>query len=262
MVASASISDGKISMAQGETMNRLFFVFLALALMLVPACSGNQKKDVKIETDKQKISYALGVDIGTSLSQSAADLDFAVVAKGLSDSASGADLAMTPEDMQAALSKLQQEMQAEQQKRMQEQIEQMQAQMNKTIAAGKAYLEENAKREGVKTLPSGLQFEVIVEGEGPQPGSDDVVEINYKGELVNGTVFDSSYDRNKAAVFPVKGVIPGFSEGLQLMKEGGKARMVIPPDLAYGDRQAGPEILPGSTLVFEVEMLNVKKPSN
>lgn len=242
-------------------MNRLFFAFLALALTLVSACSGNQDKNVKIETDQQKISYALGVDIGASLSQSAADLDFALVAKGLSDSASGAELAMTPEDMQAALSKLQQQMQAEQQKQMQEQMEQMQAQMNKTITAGKAYLEENAKRKGVKTLPSGLQLEVIEEGQGPQPGPDDVVEINYEGQLVNGTVFDSSYERNKTAVFPVKGVIPGFSEGLRLMKKGGKARMVIPPDLAYGERQAGPDILPGSTLIFEVEMLNVKKSS-
>jgi FKBP-type peptidyl-prolyl cis-trans isomerase len=240
-------------------MKRLAFAILALSLAALPACPGNQQQqEAKIETENEKISYSLGVDIGRSLSQGPADVNYDLVARGLHDAASGAELAMSTEDMRAALQTLQQKMQAEQQKRMQEQMKEMQAQMEETMAAGKTFMEKNAQREGVQTLEDGLQLEILETGEGPKPDAEDVVEIHYRGELVNGTVFDSSYRRDKPATFPLKGVIPGFSEGLQHIRKGGKAKLVIPPELAYQDKQAGPNIPPGSTLIFEVEMLDVK----
>ncbi len=240
-------------------MKRIIFAALALTLALVPACNQGQQEqqDVSIETEKQKISYSLGVDIGASLTQGPTDLDYSLVAKGLVDSALGDDLALSPDEMETALGTLQQQMQADQQKQMQEQMKQMQAQMEKSMASGKAYMEKNAKKEDVEVLDSGLQFEVLEKGQGPSPTDEDVVTVHYRGELVNGTVFDSSYQRDKPATFPVDGVIPGFTEGVKLMHKGGKARLVIPPDLAYGDQQAGPNIPAGATLVFEVELLGI-----
>ena len=127
------------------------------------------------------------------------------------------------------------------------------------LARGKAFLEENAKKEGVKTLPSGLQYRVIQEGSGATPGATDTVTVNYRGTLIDGTEFDSSYSRGKPATFRADRVIRGWTEALQMMKEGAKWELFIPPDLAYGERGAGGKIGPNSTLVFEVELVSVGK---
>ncbi|NRB70265.1 MAG: FKBP-type peptidyl-prolyl cis-trans isomerase, partial [Vibrio sp.] len=129
---------------------------------------------------------------------------------------------------------------------------------SKAAKEGKAFLEENAKKDGVKVTESGLQYEVIEAGEGDSPSEDDIVEVHYEGTLVNGEVFDSSYERGEPTVFPLNRVIPGWTEGLQLMKEGAKYRFVIPAELAYGDREVGGQIPPNSTLIFTVELLDVK----
>ena len=127
------------------------------------------------------------------------------------------------------------------------------------VAKGKAFLDENGKKEGVKTTASGLQYETITEGTGAAPTAADKVEVNYKGTLLNGEVFDSSYDRNQSVTFPFANVIPGWTEGLQLMKAGGKSKFYIPAALAYGDRGAGGKIGPNETLIFEVELIKVEK---
>ncbi|HAS22844.1 MAG TPA: peptidylprolyl isomerase, partial [Idiomarina loihiensis] len=130
----------------------------------------------------------------------------------------------------------------------------------KAAEEGKAYLAENAKKEGVQTTDSGLQYEVLKEGDGVSPSETDMVEVHYEGTLVNGEVFDSSYERGEPTSFPLNRVIPGWTEGLQLMKEGAKYRFVIPSELAYGDRELGDgQIPPNSTLIFTVELLNVQK---
>jgi len=123
--------------------------------------------------------------------------------------------------------------------------------------AGKAYLDENAKRDGVKVTDTGLQYEVLSEGDGDKPGIDSTVKVHYVGTLEDGTEFDSSVARGEPAEFPLKGVIPGWTEGLQLMSVGSKYRFVIPSDIAYGDRGAGPKIGPGATLIFDVELLEI-----
>jgi len=128
----------------------------------------------------------------------------------------------------------------------------------KNLKEGEAFLQENAKREGVVALPSGLQYEVIEEGTGKSPKPGDEVTVHYRGTLVDGTVFDSSYERGEPVTFPVEGVIPGWTEALQLMKEGAKWKLFIPPSLAYGERGAGQVIGPNATLLFEVELISVQ----
>jgi FKBP-type peptidyl-prolyl cis-trans isomerase FklB len=128
----------------------------------------------------------------------------------------------------------------------------------KNLAEGKAFLEENKKKEGIKTLPSGLQYKVITEGSGRTPKATDTVTVHYRGTLINGTEFDSSYKKGQPATFQVSGVVRGWTEALQLMKEGSKWQLFIPSELAYGERAAGPQIPPGSTLIFEVELISIK----
>jgi len=138
-------------------------------------------------------------------------------------------------------------------------VAEMEALAAKNKAAGEAFLAENAKKEGVKVTKSGLQYKIIEEGEGPSPGPSDMATVNYRGTLIDGTQFDSSYDRGQPATFPVGGVIAGWTEALQLMKPGAKWQLFIPSDLAYGERGAGKDIGPNSTLVFDVELLSVEK---
>ena len=205
-----------------------------------------------LKTDKEKASYALGMKIGGDLrKQGAAEsLDPAITARGLRDAMSGGKTALTEEEGRAALGKLQTEVR----QKMEAKAHQEGETKRKT---GDAFLAANKTKDGVVTLPSGLQYKVLTEGKGPKPTVTDTVTCNYRGTLLNGKEFDSSYKRGEPASFPVNGVIKGWTEALQLMPVGSKWQLFIPPDLAYGDRGAGGDIGPDETLIFEVELLSI-----
>ena len=204
-----------------------------------------------VPTSKEdKISYSIGVDIGTSMKRQGLELNADQMAAGLKDSLSGGKTKLSADEVKKILTDYQQELQAKAQEH-----EQMLAEKNKKD--GEAFLAENKKKPGVKTLPSGLQYKVITDGKGPIPKASDTVTTNYKGTLIDGTEFDSSYKRGEPATFPVSGVIKGWTEALQLMKVGSKWELYVPADLAYGPRGAGQVIGPNSTLVFEVELVSI-----
>jgi FKBP-type peptidyl-prolyl cis-trans isomerase FklB len=173
-----------------------------------------------------------------------------VYISGIKDALGGKEPQMTSEEIRSTIASLQQRLMAAQQKVLKEQAA-------KNLSESKAFLATNGKKEGIKTLPSGLQYMVLAEGSGKMPKAEDTVTVHYKGTLINGTEFDSSYKRNQPATFQVKGVIKGWTEALQLMKEGSKWQLFIPPELGYGERGAGP-VPPNSALIFEVELLAVK----
>ena len=199
----------------------------------------------------QKISYAIGVNIGTHLKAEDLDIDAQALAAGVTDSLAGKS-AMPQQEVQATLMQFQQQMMAKMQAK-----ESVDAEKN--LKAGEAFLAENAKKDGVKTTASGLQYKILKEGDGPMPKATDTVKVNYKGTLIDGTVFDSSYDRGQPATFPVDHVIPGWTEALQMMKVGSKWQLFIPAKLAYGEHSPSPKIGPNSTLIFEVELLGIEK---
>jgi len=205
---------------------------------------------------KEKFSYALGMNIGNGLGQNlkkqSVDFDPSLVANGLKDSLSGGKTLMTVEEAQVVLKEVQVEMQKEQQEKMKEAAE-------RNRSSGDAFLAANKDKEGVVTLPSGLQYKILTEGTGPKPTADDSVVCNYRGTLVDGKEFDSSYKRGQPATFPVKGVIKGWTEALQLMPVGSKWELFVPPGLAYGEQGVGADIGPNSTLIFEVDLVSIKE---
>lgn len=207
-----------------------------------------------LNTDDEKVSYGMGLVLGQRMQGDIPDLQLEQFLQGIRHGAAGGDEArMSREEIQAALQSYQQKMQADQMKQMEEL-----AQANKE--AGETFLAQNAEREGVKTTESGLQYEVIEEGDGPKPTADDQVKVHYTGELINGEVFDSSRQRGEPVTFGLSQVIPGWTEGLQLMQEGARYKLYIPSDLAYGpggNRSIGPN----ETLVFDVELLEVNPES-
>jgi len=204
---------------------------------------------------KQKFSYALGMNIatglGANLKKQGVEVDWNLLAEGMKDTASGGKTRLTEEESKTVLTEVQNDVRKEQQEKAKELGEK-----NKT--EGAAFLAANKSKEGVKTLPSGLQYKVITEGTGPKPTTADTVVCNYRGTLIDGTEFDSSYKRGEPATFPVGGVIKGWTEALQLMPVGSKWQLFIPSDLAYGERGAGAEIGPNATLIFEVELISIK----
>jgi FKBP-type peptidyl-prolyl cis-trans isomerase FklB len=202
------------------------------------------------KTEKDKVSYAIGMNVGKNLQRQSIDVDPAILMKGLQDTLSGKTL-LTEAEAQAVLMQLQADMRKKQEEKMQQAGEANQKE-------GEAFLAANKAKAGVVTLPSGLQYKILQEGTGPKPSATDTVVCNYRGTLVNGTEFDSSYKRGQAATFPVNGVIKGWTEALQLMPVGSKWQLVIPAELAYGQRGAGPDIGPNATLIFEVELLSIK----
>lgn len=207
-----------------------------------------------LNTKKDKVSYAIGADLGNKLKSSAIDVDPAILTGALKDVLTGKKAAMTDDEIRATLTDLTKEMQQKQQAAAKEQTE-------KNKKQGDDFLAANKTKEGVVALPSGLQYKVLKAGDGPKPTATDTVVCNYKGTLIDGKEFDSSYKRGQPATFPVSGVIKGWTEALQLMPVGSKWELFIPADLAYGDRQAGPDITPGSTLIFEVELMSIQQKS-
>jgi FKBP-type peptidyl-prolyl cis-trans isomerase len=206
-----------------------------------------------LKTQKEKASYALGMNIGRDLRRKGinASLDPALTARGLKDSLAGSKALLTDDEQKAALQQLQTEVIAKQQAMAQEA-----GAANRK--EGEVFLAANKSKEGVVTLPSGLQYKILTAGNGPKPTASDTVSCNYRGTLINGKEFDSSYKGGKPVQFPVNGVIKGWTEALQLMPVGSKWQLFIPGDLAYGDRGAGSDIGPGATLIFEVELLSIE----
>jgi FKBP-type peptidyl-prolyl cis-trans isomerase FklB len=205
-----------------------------------------------LTTPKEKSSYAIGMNWGTGLHKQGIDVDSAALIQGMKDALAGSKTLLTEDEARAALMQLQSEMQAKQQEKAKQEGEAGKKE-------GDAFLAANKGKEGVVTLPSGLQYKILKEGTGPKPTADDSVVCNYKGTLINGTEFDSSYKRGEPATFPVGGVIKGWTEALQLMPVGSKWQLFIPADLAYGPRGTpGGPIGPNSTLIFEVELMSIK----
>jgi FKBP-type peptidyl-prolyl cis-trans isomerase FklB len=212
-----------------------------------------------VRDDKDKISYSLGVDIGRTLQRLQLDLNQDALSKGITDVLGGKPMAMTDQELQQTLQAFQQKMMQKQQEAMSKKQEEMKAVAEKNKADGKKFLDDNAKKADVKTTSSGLQYKVIKEGKGEKPKDTDIVETNYRGTTIDGKEFDSSAKHGSSFSFPVNGVIKGWSEALKLMPVGSKWELYVPSDLAYGDEGYGEDIAPGSTLVFEVELLGIKK---
>ena len=206
--------------------------------------------NVELNSQDQKFSYAVGVDIARSLEQVKDRIDVDAMTAAMRDVLGGADVRLTTEDMNAAKTAVSNQLQAAER-------EAADAAKAQAIAKGTKFMEDNAAREGVQTTDSGLQYEVLEQGDGPKPEATDRVKVHYEGTLTDGTVFDSSYERGDPTSFPLNGVIKGWTEGLQLMPVGSTYRFVIPSDLAYGERGAGGRIGPNETLVFKVELLEI-----
>jgi FKBP-type peptidyl-prolyl cis-trans isomerase FklB len=217
-----------------------------LGLMTLPAFA----QTPALDTDLKKTSYAIGQQVGTGLKSTGMEIDLEVLKQSLTEAFAGAPSRLTQEEIQQLTMKFQQDAQAKHMA-MQEQKAAANA------AEGKAFLEANAKKSGVKTLPSGLQYKVEKLGNGPSPTASDQVKVHYRGKLLNGTEFDSSYERGEPAQFGVGQVIKGWTEALQKMRVGAKWQIFIPADLAYGAQGAGNDIGPNSTLVFDVELLEI-----
>lgn len=225
-------------------------ILLAGILLAAPAFA---QQNAPLKDDKEKVSYSIGLDIGSTFKKQYMDIDTDVLMRGLKDGLSGAKPAMTEEEIKATMTAYS--------KNMMEKT----AQRNKEAAGanlekGQKFLDENKTKEGVKTTASGLQYKVLKEGSGTSPKETDTVVTNYRGTTIDGKEFDSSYKRNEPATFPVNRVIKGWTEALQMMKPGAKYQLFIPPNLAYGERGAGQDIGPNETLLFDVELLEVKPP--
>jgi len=232
----------------GEQMKKIVIALLGGCLVVSSAFAGD--KTVALKTDEQKLSYAMGLDLGSYFKKLGENLDLNVVQQGISDSYSGKTPLMTTEEA----AKVQQQFAARQRDK---KIKATVAMVEKNRAAAKKFLGANKQKKGVKVTSSGLQYKVLTEGHGKTPAVNDTVKVHYRGTLLNGKEFDSSYKRKEPAVFKVGQVIKGWQEALQLMHVGAKYELYLAPDLAYGDRGAPPVIEPGSMLIFQVELLDI-----
>jgi FKBP-type peptidyl-prolyl cis-trans isomerase FklB len=237
-----------ISQRKDRQLKSTFALLVVLAL-LTPRAGARQKETLK--TQKDKISYSIGLDIGRSLKRQAIDVDQNLLVQGLKDALSNQKQLLSDDEARECLTTFQRELVA---KRTEEAKKAGEANMKE----GEEFLAQNKKKPGVVTLPSGLQYKILKEGTGKTPKATDTVITNYRGTLINGKEFDSSFRHGKPATFPVDQVIRGWTEALQLMKVGSKWRLFIPSELAYGPNGAGTDIGPNTTLIFEVELLGIK----
>ncbi len=227
---------------------------LAVALVagLAVACDKGSRGSTALDTEQQKFGYAIGVDIGKSLAPVKGDVDIDALIAGMEETLAGKEPRLDDEAREKIKTEVSRKLQ---EKQMQERT----AKAAAAKEAGEKFLAENGARAGVKTTASGLQYEIVAEGTGAKPKATDKVTVHYKGTLIDGTEFDSSYSRGQPVTFPLGNVIPGWTEGLQLIATGGKAKLFIPSGLAYGERGAGAKIGPNETLVFEIELLGIEK---
>ena len=229
-------------------MNKTLSAALAASLLAAPFL----RADTILTTGTDKVSYSMGVDMGRNLQKQGIDVNPDVLLQGLKDGIAGGPLKMTDEEMQATMTAFIQGVRAKM-------AEKEQAAGADNKAKGEAYLDANKKKDGWNVTPSGLQYKILTTGTGEKPKPTDTVVTNYRGTTIDGTEFDSSYKRNQPAEFPVNEVIPGWTEALQMMPVGSKWQLAIPPTLAYGEK-APPEIGPNSVLLFDLELLGIKKP--
>lgn len=224
---------------------------LLAAATAAPALAAGPAAPAPLTTEKDKVSYMIGLDIGKSLKPIHDEIDLAVLKRAIDDVLAGRTPQLDEAGAAATMQAFSQKMQAKQ-------AADRKVELDRNLAAGKAFLAENGKKPGVVTTASGLQYQVLTAGTGPKPAAGANVRVHYRGTLLDGTVFDSSYDRNEPAEFGLSAVIPGWTEALQLMPVGSKYKLWIPQDLAYGEQGTpGGPIPPGSTLVFEVELLGL-----
>lgn len=232
-------------------MKSVLTTIFAIGLLALPTHAQDQKTEQKTEPlDKQKISYAIGMNIGNSIKRQSIDVDVDTMAKAVKDMIAGHPT-MSEEEAQKTMMEMNNQLRAKR-----EEERKLAGEKNKK--EGEAFLAENAKKPGVKTTSSGLQYKIITEGKGEIPKASDTVTTQYRGRLIDGTEFDSSYKRGQPAQFPVTGVIKGWTEALEMMPVGSKWELYIPSDLAYGERGAGQNIGPNATLIFEIELLGIK----
>jgi FKBP-type peptidyl-prolyl cis-trans isomerase FklB len=225
----------------------VIFLFSIISLCSVSWAA----EQLTINNQQDKDSYSLGYTFGKNLKKQGVDLNTDMLLQAVRDGLEQKQPALSMDEIRETVYRLEEKMRISQEKRAKESA-------SKNLEEGKAFLERNKKKEGVKTLPDGLQYKVLVEGNGPTPKSTDFVSVNYKGSLIDGTLFDSSYTRGKPANLRVDGVIKGWTEALQLMKPGSKWEIFVPPDLAYGKRNFG-RIPPNSVLIFELELLSIER---
>ena len=225
--------------------------FMATAGVLMLACGTPEAKQKELSTQAQKVSYSIGLQMGKSLREQGIEVTPEILLEGLRDGASGGTPRLTEDQLQSVMSAFQAEMIAKARAK-------DSAATIENKKQGEEFLAANKAKPGVVTLPSGLQYKVITEGKGPRPTRSSSVTVHYRGTLLNGDEFDSSYQRNEPVTFPLGGVIPGWVEGLQLMNAGSKYQFFIPPALAYGEQGSPPRIGPNATLIFEVELLSFK----
>jgi FKBP-type peptidyl-prolyl cis-trans isomerase FklB len=228
------------------------FRLLAVMGVILFASPANAGENLVLKTQKDKMSYIIGMDIGKNFKRQAIDIDPDILARGVKDGISGEKGLLSEQEARETLAAFQKEMMAKQ-------AELAKKLGEKNKVEGEAFLAANKAKEGVKTLASGLQYKVIQAGTGNRPKLTDEVTAHYRGTLIDGTEFDSSHRRGKPANFPVSGVIPGWTEALQLMEVGAKWQLFIPPNLAYGERGAGRDIGPNATLIFEVELISIQE---
>jgi len=218
-----------------------FIVFTSFLLNLSPVWA-----ETEIKTEKQKLSYAMGIYFSQSIVQQKADLDIDVFTQAVNDVLTNTDLKMTQQEIQTALSNYQQQL-----------VKERNAASGGNKVKGEKFLEENKKKEGVVELKSGLQYKIIKQGDGKKPIKDNSVKVHYHGMLINGEVFDSSYDRGEPITLSLNQVIKGWQEAVPMMNVGSKWQIYVPSDLAYGDRGAGGSIGPNETLIFDIELLAI-----
>jgi FKBP-type peptidyl-prolyl cis-trans isomerase FklB len=236
------------------TFAMMMLLTVAAAAQNAPAPAPQNAPAPALKTPVEKRSYALGLNIGGQMRKESVELDPALLLQGLKDAMAGNQPLMTDDEVRATLVDLQNEMRTKQ-----AQAQKVLGEKNKQ--AGDAFLAENKKKEGVVTLPSGLQYKILKAGEGKKPTAEDTVVCQYRGTLIDGKEFDSSYKRNQPATFQVNRVIKGWSEAIQLMPVGSKWQLFIPADLAYGERSPSPDIPPDATLIFEVELVSIQPKS-
>jgi FKBP-type peptidyl-prolyl cis-trans isomerase FklB len=224
------------------------------SVMALVVCAGLARaaEPVDLQDQKAKVSYGIGMNLGMQWRQQEVPIDPDLLMKGMKDAMEGRETLMTEEEMRNTLTAFQNQHRAQQ-------MEKRRLQGEQNLAEGEKYLSENKSKPGVVTLPSGLQYKIITEGQGESPAAHDQVSVNYRGTLIDGTEFDSSYKSGEPATFRVGGVIKGWTEALQLMKPGAKWELYIPPALAYAERGSGAKIGPNATLIFEVELVSVNK---
>jgi len=226
-------------------------VLIVAALFLGLACTKEAPQKTTLTTDAERFSYALGLDIGANLKNIETEVDLPALAQAIGDTLQGKTPLLTQEEAK----KIREDFAT---KYREAQMTKAREAGERNLSEGAAFLEQNKTKDGVITTASGLQYMVLTEGTGPKPSATNRVKVHYRGTLLDGTEFDSSYSRGEPVVFGVGGVIPGWVEALQLMPVGSKYKLFIPPQLAYGERGAGDKIGPNSTLIFEVELLSIE----